>query len=179
MMRSSRASDDDGLSMVELIVAILVSTIVLVGMAVIFTNSWRTQERVSSVSEATNQGQVIGSTIERAIRNGLYFEVTESGTVLKVRTSLAGSLRCQGFRLTDGSAQLATSSAALSATNTAWAQWQKAIEKRGTTAYFTRNGDNSLSYSFNIGTKNAPVSFSGRVLPRSIQQPATGSGGCW
>ncbi len=69
----------------------------VVAIATIFVNSWRTQEQVTSVTQATNRGQVVGSTIERAMRNALYFDVTESGTVLRVRTSLDGEPEVSGF----------------------------------------------------------------------------------
>ena len=176
-MNSRQEQDDDGLGLVELIVAIVVSGIVIVAMATIFVNSWRAQGQVTTVTQATNRGQLVASTIERAMRNALFFDVTESGTVLRVYTSLAGELKCQGFRVTDGGAQFTTDAALLSTPNTSWPAWQSGLTQIGTTPYLVRTTAGSLTYTFRITTEAAPVSFTGDVLPRSIQD--TGSGGCW
>jgi prepilin-type N-terminal cleavage/methylation domain-containing protein len=176
-MKSHARTNDDGLGLIELIVAIVVSGIVVAAIATIFVNSWRTQEQVTSVTQATNRGQVVGSTIERAMRNALYFDVTESGTVLRVRTSLDGSLKCQGFRITDTAAQLTTHASVLASSNTTWATWQTGITQQGSTPYFARTTAGSLTYSFRMSTDASPVSFSGHAEPRSVQE--TGSGGCW
>jgi prepilin-type N-terminal cleavage/methylation domain-containing protein len=170
-------SNDDGLSLIELIVALVISGIVLAAIATIFVNSWRTQEQVTSVTQATNRGQLVSSTIERALRNALYFEVSESGTVLRVRTSLEGDLKCQGFRITEAAAQLTTDASALASPNTAWATLQSGITKQGSTPYFVRTTPGSLTYSFNVTTDASPVSFSADADPRSVQE--AGSGGCW
>ncbi|MFK4835081.1 hypothetical protein ACI3KY_05060 [Microbacterium sp. ZW T2_14] len=170
-------TNDDGLGLIELIVAFVVSGIVVIAIATIFVNSWRTQEQVTSVTQATNRGQLVSSTIERAMRNALYFEVTESGTVLRVSTSLGGNLKCQGFRLTDPGAQFTTAPGILTSPNTAWPSWQTGITKQGSTPYFVRTAANSLTYTFTITTDAAPVSFAADIAPRSIQD--TGSAGCW
>ena len=170
-------TNDDGLGLIELIVAIVVSGIVVVAIATIFVSSWRTQEQVTSVTQATNRGQLVASTIERAMRNALYFDVTESGTVLRVSTSLTGDLKCQGFRLTDPGAQLTTDPSLLTSPNTAWPSWQTGITKQGTAPYFARTAANSLTYTFKITTDASPVTFSADVAPRSVQE--VGSDGCW
>ena len=170
-------TNDDGLSLIELIVAIVVSGIVIAAIATIFVGSWRTQEQVTSVTQATNRGQLVSSTIERAMRNALYFDVTESGTVLRVRTSLEGDLKCQGFRITDAAAQLTTDASSLPSPNTAWATWQPGITNQGSIPYFVRTTPGSLTYSFKITTDASPVNFSADADPRSVQE--TGSGGCW
>jgi type II secretory pathway pseudopilin PulG len=173
-------TDDNeaGLSLIELIVAIVVTTIILAGIATILANSWMTQQKVVTVSEATNRGQLVGSAIERAMRNALYFEVSEGGTVLQVRTSLAGDLRCQGFRLTDGRAQMTTSSGALTTPNTTWPEWQSGIARRGTADYFAPSVDmKQLTYAFAIQTEASPVDFGARIALRS--EPELESSPCW
>ncbi|MFE5410703.1 PilW family protein [Microbacterium sp. NPDC056569] len=169
--------NDAGLGLIELIVAVVVSGIVIAAVATIFINSWKTQEQVTSVTQATNRGQLVSSTVERAMRNALFFDVTESGSVLRVRTSLTGDMRCQGFRLTDAAAQFTVDAAALPLPNTAWPVWKSGLAKQGSTPYFVRTAGGSLSYTFQISTNAAPVTFSGDVATRSEQE--TGSGGCW
>src|SRR6186713_108319 len=62
-------ADDAGLGLIELIVALLVSSVVLIAVATILVNSWLTQQDVTSTTEATTRGQLIGQNIERAMRN--------------------------------------------------------------------------------------------------------------
>lgn len=176
-MNAKVRENEAGLGLIELIVAIVVIGIVIAAIATIFVNSWRTQEQVTTVTQATNRGQLVSSTVERAMRNALYFEVAEGGTVLRVRTSLVGELRCQGFRVTDAAAQFTTDDIALSSPNTAWPSWQTGITKQGTTPYFVRTTAGSLTYTYKITTDASPVAFSGDVIPRSVQE--TGSDGCW
>ncbi|MBW9108893.1 hypothetical protein [Microbacterium ureisolvens] len=176
-MMHAACKNDEGLSFVELIVSVLVSVIVIVAIATVLANSWQAQEQVTTVTQATNRGQLVSSTIERAMRNALFFEVTESGTVLRVRTSLSGDKKCQGFRITDAAAQFTWNSVTLTTSNTAWPSWQPGINAQGGTPYFVRTPEGSLSYTFKITTEAAPVAFSGDVAPRSVQE--TGSGGCW
>ncbi|WP_194408815.1 PilW family protein [Microbacterium cremeum] len=180
MTASMTRDDDSGLGLLELIVAVVVSGIVIVAMGMIFINSWRAQEQVVSTTEATNRGQVVASMIERAMRNALYFEVSGTGDVLHVRTSLAGSLRCQAFQLTEGSAPdygsvlLATDATALPA----FSPWKTGIAKQGATAYFAESAGGTLTYTFQIETDASPVSFTGDIRPRSGDD-TKGTDGCW
>ena len=167
---------DAGLSLIELIIYMLLASLLLGAMATILINSWRTQEDVTSVSDATNHGQIMGSAVERAMRNALDFEVDATGTVLRVRTSLGGGMACQGFLLADGEARIATSSGALPADPAAWGDWESAVAQNGSTPFFIETGD-TVTYTFDIRTEAAPVRFSGEAAARSV---ATGvSAPCW
>ena len=69
-----------GLGLIELIVALLVSTIVLIAVATILVNSWLTQQDVTSTTQATTRGQLIGQSIERAMRNAVAFDISPDGS---------------------------------------------------------------------------------------------------
>jgi hypothetical protein len=167
---------DAGLSLIELIMYILLASVLLAGMAVILVNSWKTEKDVTSVTDATNRGQIMGSAVERAMRNALDFDVDASGTTLRVRTSLSGELACQGFLLTDGAARIATSSGALPADTASWGDWGGAVAQNGSTPFFAETGD-TVTYTFDLETDGAPVRFSGEAAARSV---ATGvSSPCW
>ena len=73
-----------------MIVALLVSTVVLIAVATILVNSWLTQQDVTSTTEATNRGQLIGQSIERAMRNAVAFDISPDGRMLRVHTTLGG-----------------------------------------------------------------------------------------
>ena len=157
------ADNDDGLSLIEVIVALLVSTIVLLAIADHLVNSWRTQNDVISTSEATNRGQVVSSSIERAMRNALFFEVSPDGTQLMVHTSLAAPKTCQAFRLADEVAEIKVAGSNLG--SKAWGtwleadstrSWQTLVRQSGTTPFFQRNSE-TLTYTFDIETDAAPL----------------------
>lgn len=168
--------DDTGLSLVELIVYIVLTGLVLGAVSIILVNSWRTQENVTSQSEATTRGQVMASTVERAMRNALDFEVSVDGTQLRVRTSLAGALACQGFRLTTGQALMTLSATALPSNAATWGQWESGITQRGSTPFFAATGG-TLTYTFDIATETVPVRFAGEASIRST--PTGESAPCW
>lgn len=175
MTTEPSVAKDRGLSLIEVIVAIVLTGILSGVIVMIFVNSWRTQEDVVSVSGATNTGQLVGSTIERAMRNALQYEVSPGGNVLTVRTSLEGELACQGFQFLGGEAQISMSSGLLSPPSD-WPQWQDGIRQRGSIPFFTDTGD-AVTYTFDIGTASAPVRFSGEA---ALRTPLTGeSAPCW
>ena len=172
--RPASRTGDSGLSLIELLVAIVLGGILVTAILSIFINSWRTQDEVTSVTQATNRGQLVGSMIERAVRNSLFIEVNGAGDELRVRTSFDGtSMKCQGFKIAPTGVRLATSSTGI---GTTWPAWQPAIRTTGSTPYFTlTNG--VLTYTFDVQTESAPVRISGDVAVRSDQE--TGNGGCW
>jgi prepilin-type N-terminal cleavage/methylation domain-containing protein len=169
---------DSGLSLIELIVVVVITGIVLGAVATIFVNSWRTQEEVLRVSEATNRGQLVTSAVERAVRNAVAVDVVSAGggTALRVKTTLGGSLGCQGFFLVDGGSHWTTSAGALSATPADWPEWTDGVEQQGATPFFTLTAEGAVEYAFDVETESAPVRFNGEVSPRSL---AEGSSPCW
>lgn len=176
-LRSLR--DDDGLSLIELIVSLLVSTLVLVGIATVLVNAWATQADVASTSQATTRGQLISSTIERAMRNARDYRVQGTdGGELWVWTSLEGGRECQGFLLADGEARMTVTSGVLPAAST-WPDWEQDIAQRANPSardFFIDSGD-SVAYAFDILTDSAPVRFEGVAASRF--NTAGGTNPCW
>lgn len=192
MDESLSKSSDAGMTLIELIVGIVVSTLVLIGIATVLFNSVLTQNAVLSTSEATNRGQLVGSAIEKAMRNAVYSTVTGGGTVLLVETTYdsAGDTRhCQAFRLADKTAQMASS--ATDITSPAWGawleddasrQWSALVRQNGVTPFFAQTDPTQPSggvrYVFDIETNSAPVVFRGEVRPE-WQPAAGGDATCW
>jgi type II secretory pathway pseudopilin PulG len=174
------AVTDEGLGLIEVIVAIVVSTIVLVGVGTILINSWLTQQDVTSTTQATNRGQLISSAVEKAMRNGIAFQVTgTNGSELWVWTSLPAGAACQGFRLTDGQAQMTSSSGLLGAP-TDWPEWQEGVQQRtiaGVPIDFFTEAGRTVSYTFDIRTDSAPVRFGGEASTRYAS--SGGVNPCW
>jgi type II secretory pathway pseudopilin PulG len=177
--------NDAGVTLIELIVYIILVSI-LSGIAVtVLVNSWRTQEDVVTVTDATNKGQVMSSAIERAVRNGLEYDIANSGNTLRVRTSLTGSLQCQGFHLVDGQpARFTASSGALAADPDQWPEWVTQVDAEvlsgGVVVPFfalPAGANSTVGFTFLIPTESAPVRFDGEVATRSV--PTGVSSPCW
>ena len=174
-------SDEDtsaGLSLIELIIYVLLASVLLGAMATILINSWSTQKDVQTTNEATTRGQLIGQSIERAMRNAQAFEVSTDGTLLRIDSRLDGARRCQGFWVTGGAAYMTTSASALpAAITTDWPEaWQMGVVQNGTTRFFEQDGL-AVIYTFDITTESAPVRFQGEAAMRT---PATGgTTPCW
>jgi Tfp pilus assembly protein PilW len=175
--RVRRIYDDDaGVSLVELIIYALVASLVVGAASVILVNSWVTQSNVTSVTDATNRGQTISATIERAMRNALDFEVSLDGQTLRVRTSLDGDLRCQGFHISGGTARWVLVDQDLPVSTAAWTEWETGVRQNGTTPYFVP-GSKDVTYTFDIATDSAPVRFEGKGAARSALSGE--SAPCW
>lgn len=168
--------DDSGLSLIELIVAVVVSSFILAGIAMIFINSWNTQEDVTTTTEATSSGQLVSSTIERAVRNADYL-VVQNGNVLLVRTTLGGSLTCQGFDLSSGQARMSLSAGPISSH---WDAWEDGVRADGSIPIFDNpSGSRRVSYTFELDTASAPVRFEGEATARVPLNSAVGGSPCW
>jgi hypothetical protein len=175
--------DQTGLGLIELIVAMLVSMLVFLGVGLVLANAWLAQEDVTTTSEATTRGQLIGSSIEKAMRNALLFKVEGvHSTDLFVWTSLDGVRACQGFRLAAGESRM-TNRAGLLGSAASWTSWGQPVELRdeGTgpiDVFKTTVPGKTITYTFAIETEAAPVRFDGEVSVRS----AAGDEGlnpCW
>lgn len=164
-MRVETWNEDDGVSLIELVVYVLIASVLLLATVAILTNSWSIQRNVTNVTNATNRGQLMTSTIERAMRNAIAFDVSVDGSTLLVHTSLGGTLVCQGFALTAGEARMSLSGSALGASST-WPVWQMGATQRGSTPFFAETGS-TVAYTFDISTTAAPVRFTGQAAARS------------
>lgn len=108
-MRDSSVRDDDGLSLIELIVVIVVSGLFAGLLTVLFINGWTTQERSVARDSATGQASVVKSTFSQALRNATAVRVSESGTrvdavVAEIDDSLAGwAWECRAWVLKEES----------------------------------------------------------------------------
>lgn len=179
MKASTSRGDDSGVSLIELIVVVVLLGIMGSIIATIFINSWRTQDTVATTTQATNEGQFVGQSIERAVRNGVAVSPTNGGaSKLLVRTPYTDSRHCQVFWVSaDGKLYMAegTTGSTLSSPS----PWAANVSLPGgspapTTFFQMANG--TVTYGFNLGTAAAPVTIQGSVAMRS----AGGDGGdCW
>lgn len=166
---------DAGMSLVELIIGMLIASVVLGVTVLIFINSLRTQATVTSVTQATNTGQVMASTIERAVRNADFVEVSADQRTLQVQTSLGGALTCQGFHLSGDTIHMTLRSTPLGDPSL-WPDWQRGVAAHGADPFVMRVG-RGVTYAFDMTTDAAPVLFTGEAALRSISTGETKT--CW
>lgn len=160
--------DDEGLSLIELIVVVVIVGVLSGVIVMILVNSWNAQQSVNSTTVATNEGQVYASSIERAVRNAEAIDVT-GGTLLRVRTTLAGERECQSFQITPSATDADAAYMASASGATTWSgAWIDAhVAPLGGGPYFSLTADGALAYGFQIGTEAAPVIFDGTVALRN------------
>jgi prepilin-type N-terminal cleavage/methylation domain-containing protein len=178
MSRPATISNDDGFTLIELIVVIILIGILGGGIATIIANSWTVQNDVTTTSQATNRGQLIGQSIEMAVRNAQAIDVSPDGSLLRVHTTQSGSKTCQGFWFTGGSAYMTQTAGALpNAVVSSWPKaWQGQVVQHSGAPFIVANGA-TVTYTFDIDTNGAPVSIAGQVAMRA---PSTGvTAPCW
>lgn len=164
-VRRRLGPDDSGFSLVELIVYSSLSVVVLAGLAILLTNTWKAQSEASTVADATTQGTLATQNIEKAMRNAQAFTVDSTQSVLNVHTTLSGVRECQSFRISGGSVQMINTSGAISAGT--WRTLTKNAVRIGTTPFFQTPGA-GIAYSIQLNTTASPVKFFGAPMPRAI-----------
>lgn len=172
-------SDDDGLSLIELVIYIVVLGIIMSGVIMIFVNTWRAQAAVTSQTEATSKGQLAASEIEKAMRNAIDFTVTDD--TLLVNTSFTGDHKCQGFYVDSSGLHMALRAPSAGAA-TGWPVWQQAVARVGGLPVFAALGsENGISYQFNATNESGATRFSGVAYMRNATRGGAtdeGMGGC-
>lgn len=196
---SSRLKDD-GASLIELIIYVIVLGLLMTGLSTMFVNMWLTQGQVDARTQATTHGQLVSTEVEKAMRNATGFKVISGGTTLLVQTSLAGPQQCQAFHFDPaggvnarGTLRMVIAAAPAPAPSAGYA-WQDGISPHTDATYsqlFT--GVNAagvpavtspvgVHYSFaakaaDAGTQIAPVVFSGTAFSRNSTLGSTTT--CW
>ncbi|GAA2883355.1 type II secretion system protein [Microbacterium esteraromaticum] len=183
--RGPAGASDDGISLIELIVVVLIVALLGGVVTMILVNSWNTQRQVSSTTVATNEGQVVASAVEHAVRNSDGTRVSGADT-LTIWTIGAGTKTCQAFKFAPADpADTAKGSAAFMTAGSGTPSWTTPPWKGPTIrqdvspspTYFTKDG-NVITYSFQIRTEASPVVFRGEVAARNTGA-GSGVSPCW
>lgn len=177
------ARDDSGVSLIELIVVIVLIGILGTAVAAIFINSWRAQEQVTSTTQATNAGQVIGQVIERAVRNGRCIDLVNSNMVRVNTVYPAGdSRRYQQIWIapsvdTPGESDLYLAASSTTSLPSPGPWIENVSHVAGSSAYFALSPDKkTLTYAIDMETEATPVTISGSV---SLRDTSGGPSTCW
>lgn len=143
MRKEHDVRDDDGFTLVELIIAIGLFVLVMGLVGTFMINSLTTQKTVRSVSEATSQGQLVARSVKAGVTNASGIRLTDltsgataGGQLLVARTLGTGataSWGCQAWYFSgDGGAVYTTrSSGAIAAPTSKTPSWTLLVDNVG------------------------------------------------
>ena len=147
--------DDDGFTLVEMIVASMLFSLVFLVISGIVISTVMTQQTVTSVATSTTDAQLAATTIDERIRNSSEFQVTNVGTsdqLLVARVAGSGTTitwSCYGwyYSAADGGSIRMTNTAAgtkittpTSAQLASWTLLLDGVTPRSGTHVFTATG---------------------------------------
>ncbi len=190
-MRRTLATDDDGFTLVELIVYGLLLIVVLSVVAGLFVSLYSTQKSVDAISNATSDGQSADDSIQAGIRNSTGFVVlgsTNGGDQLLVARTLGSgataTTRCVGWFYsaadrTIRTTQLTAPVAGMPGASTVatWTLLASGVSPVPGGAVFSPalGASSTLNLNFSSAAgKGSPVQFSSSVASRSGGSVLTG-----
>lgn len=174
---ASSSSRDSGFTLIELIAAVGIFSVIFVVIGSIFISLIRTQQTVQNTTSSASSAQVAATTVEVGIRNSMNFALTNVGAdqLLVARTASSGAVlewRCQAWyysaaedsirtRSTDGAAIAAPTAAQLED----WTLLASGITPRNPATVFTKGGG-ELVLSFDAAIDDAPpVAVESTIIP--------------
>lgn len=101
----SSAIDEEGITLVELLIVIFVSTLFLGLLAVLFSNGLSTQRQATARDTATGKALVVSESLQSSIRNATAVSVAGSGARVDAVVILpGGGFECRAWALDAGGA---------------------------------------------------------------------------
>ncbi len=120
----ARLADDRGISMAELLIYSMLLSGVLIIVGALLINSLRTQNTVTTITQASTAGQLAARSIETGIRNSSTFKlitVNTSDQLLLARVSDAnGAWSCQAWYYDNTNNAIRFKKSSLSIPSTQW-----------------------------------------------------------
>lgn len=176
----SARGDDRGFTIVELMVAMGLSVLVLVVAGSLLTSLSRTQRQVSTSTTVTSVGQVVTSSLTKAVRNSSAVQLTApvAGDQL-VRARTAGNAasltwQCEAwyFQASSQTLRYTSSSAAVASPSTtdlkSWTLLASGVAPVTGAAIFGLNTSSfTLTYGFKVSDASSSQSFQSAVSSRT------------
>jgi len=181
-----RARRDDGVSLVELLIYMMLAVVVLTIIASILINSLRAENTVRTAADATSSAQLVAQSLNRGIHNASAIEVSTPAagiTVVRTRSidsSASGVWRCEAWVVADGELRTTTSSSAIAVPTTAaaastWLLLAEGVAPIGSAPIFSLASDErSLGLSFTVANgSGVPVTLDTTIVSKQ-PIPSTG-----
>lgn len=100
-MNRGLSSDERGLTLVELIVAIVISGFVVGMLALVFINGWSAQQRTAARDLATSEANAVAAQLIPSVRNSTAMRINTAGTRLDLTVLTdAGTWECRAWAVT-------------------------------------------------------------------------------
>ncbi|MBN9185009.1 hypothetical protein [Microbacterium sp.] len=177
----TRRPDDDGVTLVELIVYVVIAALVTGLMAGIFINGLRSQTAATDRDTATGRAGVVTNSLQTSLRNATAVNPgTGTGnTLIAVVTTGTSGWQCRAWSLTStGNLVYKASSSSFSVASTAgWTVLASGV--KGSFAggkVFSSISNTQVKYAFSVTTSASTVPISGAV---TAQATMAGAGPCW
>lgn len=171
-MTARSFADDDGVTLVELIVIIVVSSLFLSLLAGLFINGINAQNQATARDRATGQANVLSASLGSSIRNAAATRVAGDGTRLDAAVLTDAGWKCRAWALTGGSVVYKQGETALPASTAGWKALATGAE--GTLsggAMFAAAGDRRVAIGVRL-TDNAQTA----VISDGVTAQAVGTG---
>jgi|GEM_PF-3113527 len=163
--RSDISADERGVTLIELITAIALIGVVFGGLTAVLIGISRAQHSVVGMTQASAQGDVAATALDRALRNAEAVDISDGGDTLRVRTSLPGQNRCQGFAVYDDELRVQQTSDQLDAPAD-WTRWMPTTPVASSPPVFARSGT-KIAYAFTVTADGSALNVTGAVAPRT------------
>lgn len=185
-MRELVRRRDEGVSLIELLIYMLLAVTVLTIIAGILINSLQAERTVRSAAQATDTAQLAAQSLNRGIHNASAIEVSNpaSGITLvrtrSIDSSVAGVWRCEAWVVADGQMRFVTSSAAITPPTTAaaassWLLLADGVKPVGANPIFALASDErSLAVGFTVANgSGVPITLDTTIVSKQ-PIPSTG-----
>lgn len=164
--------DDEGITLVELIVVIVVSALFLGLIAGLFANGLNAQNQATARDRATGQANVLSASLTSSIRNAVAARVAADGKRVDATVRTSAGWECRAWVLDGTSVLYSAGDTARTAAPTGWTALAKGVS--GTLsggALFAGAGDRRVSIGIRI-TDTAQTA----VISDGVTAQAVGTG---
>lgn len=171
-MNDRRESDDEGMTLVELIVTVVVGAVVLTLIAITFVSGFTAQRDGVARDSATGAANLVATSVSMSIRNSTVFRVNDEGTrVDATYVAPDGTPQCRAWELLLGGTLVyrSDSSGALPAADASWAPLATGVV--GTLdagAVFAEDGGKSLRIGMEITMDQVAVAVTDGVTAQAV-----------
>lgn len=177
---------DEGVTLVELLIYMMLAIIVLTIISAILINSLRAENTVRASAAATDTAQLAAQSLNRGVHNASAIEVsTPAADITVVRTrsldsSAVGVWQCQAWAVVDGQLRTTSASTAINVPTSAaevasWLLVAEGIEPIGANPLFSLAADErSLAVGFTVANGSGiPITLDTTIISKQ-PIPATG-----
>lgn len=179
--RAVADSREDGVSMIELIIYLVIAALVVGLMAGIFINGLHSQTSTTDRDTATGRAGLVTDSLQRSLRNATMVNPSSgtSNTLVAVVATGTSSWQCRAWVLTSAGKVMykASSTSFSTASTTGWTTLASGVTGTLTgSKIFSLASTTQVSYGFKVAVSAASVPITGGV---TAQAYLTGAGPCW